>query len=112
MAKHYDVWWVECDSAGVRTVYKWGGPNLKAVEGGGGSALLPAFDRAFLRKHKPDLVVFFTNGMGSLALKAPHFPVIWVLTPDGKRPAPWGRVIRMQETHPKFEDLGSKFEAE
>ena len=40
-------------------------------------------------------VLLFLRGIADVELaKAPPYPVLWVLTKDGKPPAPWGALAR------------------
>src|SRR5262249_5735818 len=94
LARHFAVTVVECD-ARVQRVYPY--RPLGRVLGRGGPALRPPLDPRFLGEHRPDLVVFFTDGLGPAPERPPRPPLIWCLGPGGARPAPWGRVIRMDE---------------
>jgi predicted metal-dependent peptidase len=94
LAKSYDVTVVECDCE-IHAVYRY--KPVKAVQGGGGTDFHPPLEPVFLQKHKPDLIVYFTDGEGPAPEKSPRVPVIWCLTPEGERPATWGREIRMVE---------------
>lgn len=93
LARHYTVLVVECDAV-VHAVYDYRVP-LTAVHGRGGTDLRPPLERKFLRKHRPDLVVYFTDGFGPAPPTAPPVPTVWCLVPGGQRPAGWGRVIQM-----------------
>ncbi|MEI8375968.1 MAG: VWA-like domain-containing protein [Planctomycetota bacterium] len=84
LARHHTVIVVECD-AEVHAVYEYLGP-LAAVHGRGGTDFRPPLARKFLRKHRPDLVVYFTDGFGPAAPRGPQVPVVWCLTPGGQRP--------------------------
>jgi predicted metal-dependent peptidase len=84
---------VECDSQ-VHAVYRYTKP-VTEVTGRGGTDLRPPFAPAFLRKHKPDLLLYFTDGQGPAPDSAPRIPVIWVLTPMGQMPCRWGRTVRI-----------------
>jgi predicted metal-dependent peptidase len=68
---------------------------LHSVQGRGGTDFRPALAPEFLRPLRPDLVIYFTDGLGLAPEAAPPFPLIWVLTPGGTPPAPYGRVVRM-----------------
>ncbi len=92
LARQYAVTVVECD-AEVHRVYPY--RRLGNVLGRGGTDLRPPLERAFLRKHRAELVVYFTDGMGEAPERSPGVPVIWCLTPGGTPPARWGRVIHM-----------------
>jgi predicted metal-dependent peptidase len=84
---------VECD-AEIQRTYRYTKP-IKKVSGRGGTSFIPPFKNKCLHKIKPDLAIYFTDGCGPAPDKAPEVPVIWVLTPDGTRPAQWGRTVNM-----------------
>ena len=65
--------------------------------GRGGTSFCPPFEAAFLRQHRPELIIYFTDGFGSAPDNAPRIPVVWCLTPNGQTPATWGRVIQMTD---------------
>jgi hypothetical protein len=44
---------------------------------------------------RPDVLVYFTDGHGPAPKERPVVAVIWCLTPAGRRPAPWGWLLRM-----------------
>jgi predicted metal-dependent peptidase len=92
MARSADVTVAECDVA-IRAVYALLSP-LRTVTGRGGTDLRPPFDTAFLGQHRPDAVVYFTDGVGPAPKRPPGMPVFWCLTANGRRPASWGRVLR------------------
>ena len=46
---------------------------------------------------QPDLLLFFTDGYGTAPANRPPYPVMWVLTSDGKEPAPWGRITHFKK---------------
>lgn len=84
---------VECDAA-IRRSYRYAG-RLREVQGRGGTDLRPPFAPAFVRSQHPDLIVVFTDGHGPAPAAPPSIPVIWCITPDGARPAPWGRYLNL-----------------
>jgi predicted metal-dependent peptidase len=96
LAKAYDVTVVECDCA-VHRVYTYSKP-LQFAQGGGGTDFRPPLERTFLRKHSPDLIIYFTDGEGPAPERSPRVRVIWCLTPQGRQPAEWGRAIWMAES--------------
>ena len=58
---------------------------------------MPVFDYvAKEMQEKPDLLIYFTDGFGSAPPKAPPYPVMWVLTKGGKKPAEWGRTANFK----------------
>lgn len=93
IASTNDVIVVECDAA-IRRVYPFTS-RLTTVEGRGGTDLRPPLEPAFLAKHRPAVVLFFTDGYGAAPEQRPRVPVLWCLTATGRRPAPWGRELRL-----------------
>lgn len=66
--------------------------------GGGGTSVVPVFD--YVDQHpelEPSLLVYFTDGCGDAPERAPRYPVMWLLTKDGKTPASWGTVVKFKE---------------
>jgi predicted metal-dependent peptidase len=92
LARTHQVTVVECDVR-IHKVYPY--RPLASVTGRGGTDLRPPLERAFLRQHRPDLVVYFTDGFGPAPDRPPPVPVIWCLTPGGESPAAYGRVVPM-----------------
>ena len=87
---------VECDTK-VHDVYPFPvGGSMKQFKGRGGTDLRPPFAAAFLREHRADVVVYFTDGDGPAPDHAPVVPVYWCLTAGGHAPAKWGRVLKMR----------------
>ncbi|MFA6931113.1 MAG: VWA-like domain-containing protein [Lentisphaeria bacterium] len=64
--------------------------------GGGGTSFIPPFE--YVREHalKPEIFIYLTDGCGNAPAKAPKYPVLWVLTNDGRKCAKWGRVIKLK----------------
>jgi len=93
MARRFDVTVAECDTR-IHVVYPY--RPITSVHGRGGTDLRPPLQQEFLRKHKADLVVYFTDGFGPAPAKPPRIPVIWCLTEAGVKPAAWGAEIKMQ----------------
>ena len=61
--------------------------------------LNPVFD--YVENHPeldPNLLVFFTDGYGDCPDRPPHYPVMWLLTRDGKE-QPWGRNVKFSASH-------------
>lgn len=92
LAAHHAVTVVECDAA-IHAVYRY--RPVKTVSGRGGTDFRPPLAPDFLRKHRADLVIYFTDGHGPAPDRPPGVPVIWCLVPGGVPPATWGRVISM-----------------
>ncbi len=98
LATNHEVTVVECDAM-IHKVAKYRG--LEAVTGRGGTDFCPPLEPDFLRKHRADVVIYFTDGEGPAPEQAPQIPVIWCLVPRGKAPAPWGKMIRMGTEGPE-----------
>jgi predicted metal-dependent peptidase len=98
LARTHTVTVVECDAA-VRAVYPYR-RLLRQVHGRGGTDLRPPFDPTLLRRVRPEVIVYFTDGYGPAPRMSPAEPVIWCLTPAGRRPTPWGRELRLSSGEP------------
>lgn len=100
LAAEHKVTVVEND-ARIQRVYPY--RRIKSVAGRGGTDLRPPFERSFIQTHRPDLIVYFTDGLGPAPSDQPGLPVLWCLTPHGKTPAQWGEAVYMsndQERNP------------
>jgi predicted metal-dependent peptidase len=95
LAKGHEVMLVECDFS-IQRVSKYRS-RLKTLAGRGGTSFHPPLEKHFLRKHHPDLIVYFTDGCGSAPEQPPGVPLIWCLTPQGQAPVDWGRKIQMED---------------
>lgn len=84
---------VECDTI-IHRVYPFAGHFTDAA-GRGGTDLRPVFEPAFLAEHRPDGVVYFTDGEGPYPATAPGVPTLWVLTKDWPFRCPWGQQALM-----------------
>ena len=75
-------------------------PNREwKATGGGGTDFRPVFD--YVEKHPeldPNLLVFFTDGYGDCPERPPRYPVMWLLTRNGKE-QPWGRNVKFAASH-------------
>ena len=69
--------------------------EVEGFKGRGGTDLQPALAPEFISKINPDVILYFTDGIGPAPETSPHVPVIWCLTPGGQRPARWGRVVQL-----------------
>ena len=65
--------------------------------GHGGTSFVPPFEYIGEHHLKPDIFIYLTDGCGDAPDKPPRFSVMWVLTHDGCRPAPWGRCIKLKQ---------------
>jgi predicted metal-dependent peptidase len=94
MARHYKVVVVECD-ADIQAAYAY--KPITKINGRGGTDFRPPFERDFLKQHKPDLVVYFTDGFGPAPDMPPAIPVVWCITEGGQKPAKWGKKIDLSD---------------
>ncbi len=85
---------VECDTV-IHRVYPFEGAFRDAA-GRGGTDLRPVFESNFLAEHRPDGVVYFTDGEGPYHEKPPGVPVLWVLTKTMPFRCPWGQKSSMR----------------
>ena len=97
LARDHDVTIVECDYS-IQRVYEYR-HRLKTLAGRGGTDFCPPLEKQFLRKHRPDLIVFFTDGEGPAPERPPRVRLIWCLTPEGEAPVDWGRKYRWRTTN-------------
>jgi predicted metal-dependent peptidase len=95
LATDYQILVVECDAA-IHRVYPY--KPIRDIVGGGGTDFRPPLDSAFLGLHRPDLIVYFTDGFGPAPTKAPPVPLVWCLTAEGEAPSTYGHVIHMSGT--------------
>ncbi len=79
----------ECDTI-IHRVYRFEG-KFEEAAGRGGTDLRPVFEPAFLAEHRPDGVVYFTDGIGPYPLHPPGVPTLWVLTKGWPFACPWGQ---------------------
>jgi predicted metal-dependent peptidase len=94
----YELKVICCDSR-IQSVedfspmHPFNGGSVKFT-GGGGTSFKPVFD--FLKKEKepPTLLIYLTDGDGDVPDK-PDYPVMWVITPDGRNRIPWGYEVQM-----------------
>ena len=65
--------------------------------GGGGTDFRPVF--GYIDDHPeldPNLLIFFTDGYGDYPERAPAYPVMWLLTRDGKCDVDWGTRVKFK----------------
>jgi predicted metal-dependent peptidase len=63
------------------------------VRGGAGTDFRPVFQWIREAMHRPDLLVYFTDGEGEFPPAAPPYPVIWLV--KGPASVPWGERIQL-----------------
>lgn len=66
-------------------------------KGGGGTDFAKPLKAVSKRGIFPECLIYLTDLYGTFPTKAPPFPLIWVVTPDGdkRRDVPFGEVARM-----------------
>ena len=67
------------------------------VFGIGGTDFRPPFD--YVAEHpeiEPSCFIYITDGFGPTPDNPPPYPVLWLLTGDGEKPAPWGWELRLR----------------
>jgi predicted metal-dependent peptidase len=67
----------------------------EVYRGGGFTDLRPVFAYARDLQPRPAAVIYLTDGFGE-APETMEFPTLWVLTPDGQKPADWGVELRLE----------------
>ena len=92
MNRTHEVLVVECDEE-IRSTYRY--RPISEIQGRRGTNFRPPLAPEFLRIHRPDVVIYFTDGCGKTPAIPPKVPVIWCLTERGKQPCGWGKVLRM-----------------
>jgi predicted metal-dependent peptidase len=93
LSRRNEVTVVLCDEE-IQAVHRYR-KRLTRMPGRGGTDFNPPFEHAFLRRQRPDVVVYFTDGYGPAPEAPPKPAVIWVIHGDATPPVMWGRVIRM-----------------
>ena len=72
-------------------------PNRQwKATGGGGTDFRPVF--RYVDEHPeldPALLIYFTDGCGDCPERPPAYPVMWLLTKDG-REQPWGQSVHFK----------------
>ncbi len=80
----------------VRDVFSY--RKFSEVTGRGGTDFRPILKPDFLRNHRTDCVVIFTDGQGPAPALKPCVPVVWCLTGRGRSPVAWGKSIAISGT--------------
>ncbi|MDJ1485815.1 VWA-like domain-containing protein [Cytophagaceae bacterium YF14B1] len=72
---------VECDAA-IGNIYEYRGIVPKTVTGGGGTSFEPPLLYAN-QEYLPDMMIYFTDGYGSVPKMHLRFPLLWIITKEG-----------------------------
>lgn len=76
-----DLTVIECDTQ-VNSTYKFDPKKPFAINGRGGTAFKPVFDKIEKDKLEVDGLIYFTDGeCWGEDIKKPRYPVLWALTP-------------------------------
>jgi len=70
-------------------------------QGGGGTSFIPVFQYVEENFPQTQILIYFTDGYGDTP-EVPDFPVLWVITPDGRNSIPWGYEIKLPEAEKKW----------
>lgn len=97
LARNCDVTIVECDCE-IQAIYPFRG-ELNGVKGRGGTDLRPPFEGDVLKRVRPDVVIYFTDGAGPAPATPPKVPTIWCLTASIAPPVEWGRAVSVVGPH-------------
>ena len=96
----YELTVMQCDCE-IQNVEKFDAynpfhsPDWKAY-GHGGTDFRPPF--VYVAEHseiEPSCLIYITDGCGPAPDNPPPYPVLWILTGDGEKPAPWGWELRL-----------------
>jgi predicted metal-dependent peptidase len=94
LGKMVELTVVECDVV-IHRVYRFEG-RLDDVAGRGGTDLRPVFQPEFLREHRPEGIIYFTDGIGPYPEENPGVRTLWVLTKAQPFTCPWGKQTVMR----------------
>ena len=97
----YELTVIQCDCE-IQNVEKFDAynpfhsPDWKTF-GHGGTDFRPPF--VYVAEHpeiEPSCLIYITDGCGPAPDNPPPYPVLWLLTGDGEKPAPWGHELRLR----------------
>ncbi len=97
----YDLTVIQCDCT-IQHVEKFSDDRPLPQDyqwesfGHGGTSFVPPFEYVKEHKLRPQVFIYLTDGFGNAPETPPQFPVLWVLTKDGRTPADWGRRIYLK----------------
>lgn len=99
----YELTVMQCDCE-IQNVEKFDAYNpfhstdWKAY-GHGGTDFRPPF--VYVAEHseiEPSCLIYITDGCGPAPNNPPPYPVLWILTGDSEKPAPWGLDLRLRQS--------------
>jgi len=68
----------------------------EGVNGGGGTAFGPVFDKIAELDIQPDMLVYLTDACGSFPAQEPEYPTVWGVIGSGGGRCPWGTVVEVE----------------
>jgi hypothetical protein len=98
-----EVWFADADTALAMPWRRVGGQFFKTLteaKGRGGTDFQPAIDSALTLQPRPNVIVYVTDGDGSVAeFPPPDVEVVWVIVPSyyKKPPATWGKTVFVED---------------
>lgn len=99
-AGHADIWCITCDYEIHEIIHPFSKSVVRAVTGRGGTNFCPPIEWAgdSTKGHPPiDAMIYLTDMYGPAPERAPRFPILWCLTPDGDHDIPYGQKIVLPE---------------
>lgn len=99
----YELTVMQCDCE-IQNVEKFDAYNpFHSIEwkayGHGGTDFRPPF--VYVAEHsetEPSCLIYITDGCGPAPDNPPPYPVLWILTGNGEKPAPWGWDLRLRQS--------------
>lgn len=99
----YELTVMQCDCE-IQNVEKFDAYNpFHSIDwkayGHGGTDFRPPF--VYVAEHsetEPSCLIYITDGCGPAPENPPPYPVLWILTGDGKKTAPWGWDLRLRQS--------------
>lgn len=93
----YELEVIQCD-ASIQSIDVYDqdhplSPDRVPFSGLGGTDFRPVFSHLHNKGSCPNLLVFFTDGLGPAPTNPPDFPVLWVLPAGFPAPAEWGELL-------------------
>ena len=99
----YELTVMQCDCE-IQNVEKFDAynpfhPTDWKAYGHGGTDFRPPF--VYVAEHseiEPSCLIYITDGCGPAPDNPPPYPVLWILTGDGEKTAPWGWDLRLRQS--------------
>ena len=99
----YELTVMQCDCE-IQNVEKFDAynpfhPTDWKAYGHGGTDFRPPF--VYVAEHseiEPSCLIYITDGCGPAPDNPPPYPVLWILTGDCEKPAPWGWDLRLRQS--------------